>query len=596
MALASLARIEIDGQEINDFLNLSIDQKMKGIQEFHVTCRLDTFEEPDGFVMNKSKKYIGSVISIAIDSYKPGGKESVPGVFFKGIIHSIRAAKSDLSHEDQVVLSGYSPDILLNDHIGCRSFENKTLKQIVDEVLKPYPRDVLKANVNPEYKEQIPYCVQYNENRLDFLRRLATRYGEWMYYTGSELNFSAPNGKTEELILGEDLNTFDFSLNLKAPNFKYVSYDYLNAKSIETSTEKTTGKDQQNEVGKYAYDQSGKKYTQPTIVNYPHLNVKPNGYAKVQKSTVELEASAITLGMSGLEGTGENMNLVPGSKISVKAAKTESKGEVDYGEYLITCIRHRCDNLLNYENVFTAIPAEATVPDYTNPEAVPKSEAQSALVKDNNDPEKLGRVRVQFLWQENNAMSPWIRLVTPYSGEERGFYFIPEIDDEVLVGFEAGDAEKPYVMGSLYHGKNKPAAGFPDKDNSFKGIVTKSNLKIEFDDDKKITTLETPGGNKVVLSDDGKSILLQDQNQNKVELSASGISMDSLKDIKITSKSKITIEGTAGVDISSTADAKVSGLNVDLSADVGLTAKGNATAELSAAGQTTVKGAMVMIN
>ena len=596
MALASSVRIEIDGQEIMDFLNLSIDQKMNGIQEFHVSCRMDTFEEPDGFVMEQSKKYIGSIITISIDSYKQGGKESIPGVFFKGIIHSISAATSNSSHEDQVVLSGYSPDILLLDHAGCRSFENKTLKQIVDEVLKPYPRDVLKVNVNPCYKEQIPYCVQYKENRFDFLRRLAARYGEWMYYTGSELIFGAPKSKEEELILGKDLNSYDFSLNLKAPDFKYVSYDYLNAKHFETSTEKTTGKDQQNEVGKHAYNQSGKQYTQPAILDYPHLNVSPNSYAKAQKSTVELEASAITLGMSGLEGRGENMNLVPGSKISIKAPKTESKGEVGYGDYLITSIMHRCDNLLNYENIFTAIPAEATIPDYTDPEAFPKSAPQSAIVKDNNDPEKLGRIRVQFFWQENNAMSPWIRIAMPYSGDDRGFYFIPEIGDEVLVGFEAEDAERPFVLGSLYHGKHKPATGYPDSDNSFKGIVTRSKLKIEFDDQKKVTTIETPAGNKVVLSDDGKSILLQDQNQNKVELNSGGITMDSLKDIKITSKSKVTIEGMTGVDISSTADAKLSGLNIDLSADVGITAKGNATAELSSVGNTTVKGTMVMIN
>ena len=136
----------------------------------------------------------------------------------------------------------------------------------------------------------------------------------------------------------------------------------------------------------------------------------------------------------------------------------------------------------------------------------------------------------------------------------------------------------------------------PSKKGGFKGIMTKSRLKIEFDDKKKITTIETPGGNKAILSDEGKSIQLHDQNQNKVELTSGGITMESMKDIKITSKSKIIIEGTSGVDISSSADAKVSGLNINLNANVGLTAKGNATAELSAAGQTTVKGAMVMIN
>lgn len=596
MALASSVHIEINGQKVTDFLDISIDQKMIGIQEFHVSFRMDTFEAPDDFVMNQSKKFIGSNMIISIDAYGAGGIGSNPGLFFKGIVHSIRAVKSDLSHEDLLVLSGFSPDILLFDHSGCRSFENKTLKQIVEEVLKPYPRDILKSKVDPAYKEQIPYCVQYNENRLDFLHRLAARYGEWMYYNGSELIFGASKSNKEELMLGKDINTFDFSLNLKAPAFKYVSYDYINAKRIETSTDNTSGKQQQNEVGKYTYDQSVKRFTQPAIVDYPHLNVSPDSYNKEQKNAVELESSAIALAMTGIEGSGENMNLMPGSKITVKATKTESKGEVDYGEYLVTSVIHRCNNLFDYENAFTAIPGEAKIPPYTNPEAIVSSEPQSALVKDNNDPEKLGRIRVKFFWQESNSMSPWIRLVTPYSGTERGFYFIPEIGDEVLVGFEGGDAEKPYVLGSLYHGKNKPHNAWPNTKNNFKGIVTKSNLRIEFDDEKKITTIDTPGGNKIVVSDNEKSIVLKDQNMNKVELSPDGIVLDSLKDIKLSSKSKITIDATSGVDIKSVADVKISGLNINHSANVSFTAKGNASAELSASGQTTVKGTIVMIN
>jgi len=596
MALASSVRIEIDGQEIKDFLDFSIDQKMKAVQEFQLRCRMDTFEEPDGFVMNESKKFIGSNISIAIETYKPGGDERTPGLFFKGIIHSVRAVNSDLSSEDQVVLLGYSPDVLLLDHAGCRSFENKSLKQVVDEVLKPYPRDILKTRVAPVYKEQIPYCVQYRENSLEFLQRLAARYGEWLYYNGSEFVFGTSKTNKEELILGKDLNTFDFSLKLKAPDFKYVSYDYMDAKRIESKTEKTSGKDQQNELGKYAYDQSGKQYSQSAVQDYPHLNVDPNKASKTQKSTLDLEASSISLGMSALEGMSENMKLVPGSNVLVKALKTESKGEVNYGDYIISSVKHQCDNLLNYENVFTAIPAEAKVPNYTDPNAFPASDPQSAIVKDNNDPEKLGRIRVQFFWQEGNAISPWIRLVTPYAGAERGFYFIPELEDEVLIGFEGGDAERPYVMGSLYHGKHKPAAGFPDQNNSFKGIITKSNLKIQFDDDKKITTIETPGGNTVVLSDDDKSILMQDQNQNKVELGSGGVSIDSVKDIIIKSKGKIVVDATSGMELTSKASLKVKGLSVEQTADTTMTVKGTASAELSASGQTTVKGAMVMIN
>jgi len=595
MALASKVRIEVDGDVIMDFIDLTIDQRMDGIQEFNVTCRMETFEDPDGFVMDNSKKYMGSIITIAIDALKPGDNESTD-LFFKGIVNSIKAEKSGLSDEDVIRLSGYSPDILLHDHAGCRSFENKTLKQIVEEVLKPYPKDVLKTKVNPIYREQIPYCVQYRENSFEFLRRLAARYGEWMFYDGSELAFGKPKSKEEELVLANELYTFDFSLNLKAPGFKYVAYDYLNAKYIDAATDTNTGKDQLNEFGKHAFKQSGNQFTESPVLDYAHLNVNANSYAKRLKENVELEASAIALGMSEMKATGEHMNLVPGTKIKIKAPKTESSGEVDYGEYLITDIKHKCDYLMNYENEFTALPAEATIPANTNPEAFPKSEPQSAKVMDNDDPEKLGRVRVQFMWQESSVMSPWVRIVMPYSGDDMGFYFIPEIDDEVLVGFEACDAERPFVMGSLYHGKHKPEGGYPDSDNSFKGIVTRSKLRIEFDEKKKQTTIETPAGNKAVLSDDGKSIVLHDQNQNKVELTTSGISMESMKDIKISSKSKVTIEGLSGVDISSTADAKLSGLNVNLEADVGITAKGNATAEISSVGNTTVKGTMVMIN
>lgn len=120
---------------------------------------------------------------------------------------------------------------------------------------------------------------------------------------------------------------------------------------------------------------------------------------------------------------------------------------------------------------------------------------------------------------------------------------------------------------------------------------------MTFDDDKKIITLVTPGNNTVVISDDGKSILLQDQNSNKVELNPDGITLDSPKDIVINAKGGINITAVNNIQIkSSGADIQAQALNIQHSANVGFTAKGAATAELSASGQTTVKGAMVMIN
>jgi len=172
---------------------------------------------------------------------------------------------------------------------------------------------------------------------------------------------------------------------------------------------------------------------------------------------------------------------------------------------------------------------------------------------------------------------------------------VPEIGDEVVVGFFNHDPSHPVVLGSLYSSRNKPAYALAAR-NDTKALVTRCMHKIEFDEKDKIITVTTPAKNRVVLSDKDKSILLHDQNGNIVELNSSGITVDTPKDLKITAKGTISVNAIGTMNISSTADVKCSGLNVVCDAQVGFTGKGSATAELSAAGQTTVKGAMVMIN
>ena len=612
MGLVSSLSIEIEGTEIKDFLSVNIDQKMHDLQEFTVLFRMDTFEKTGDSVLNTSKNYIGSTIIIKIESYTDGWQNTKPGLLFKGIIHSVKAVKTETDKEDLVVLKGYSPEYLLSNHPGCRSFTNKSLKQIVETVLKPYVKDVLARNVNPSYSEPIPYCVKYNESNLDFLKRLAARYGEWMYYNGKEFIFGNASGNNENLILNQDLKNLDFSINLKASGFKYISYDYLKAEPFETESGKNMGKMQLNEVGQIAHDTSWKKMGQIDSQFFPHLNVPTGNETKAQNTSVETLASASAMDMCGISGVSENLFLVPGTKITIKEPKPGGNGEIDYGEYIVTSVKHNCNNLLVYENSFTAIPSDAKIPAYANPEAVPNSEPQSALVMDNNDPDKLGRIKVHFFWQEEGQTTDWIRIVSPYSGGSRGFFFIPEIDDEVLVGFEAGNAERPYVMGSLYNGSKKPNDAWPNSKNSFKGLVTNSGMRLEFDEDKKITTIDTPGGNKIILDEDGQSILIEDQSSNKVELTTSGIDLKSPGDINIKADGKITIDGMNGIDITTSAgDINTSGLNINHTADVGFKAKGSATAEVSGAAATfkgdasatidggaatTIKGIIVKIN
>lgn len=217
------------------------------------------------------------------------------------------------------------------------------------------------------------------------------------------------------------------------------------------------------------------------------------------------------------------------------------------------------------------------------------------VIQVNDDPEKEYKVKVKVPVMEAEKEGVWARIAKFYGSSGIGSWFMPEKDDEVVLGYFNNDPCHPVILGSLYSSKRKPPWE-PEAENYIKGLVTRSKLKVEFDDENKVTTIETPAKNKIILSDKDKSILIQDENDNKIKLDPGGILAQSPKDIQIKATGKVTIEGTGGVDVKSPADITHKGLNITSTADVGITAKGNATAELSASGQTTVKGAIVMIN
>lgn len=214
-----------------------------------------------------------------------------------------------------------------------------------------------------------------------------------------------------------------------------------------------------------------------------------------------------------------------------------------------------------------------------------------------DDPNGNFRIKVSLPAYESDTPEDfiWARQAFNYASNSCGFFFFPEVNDEVLVSFVNNDPRNPVVLGGLYSKKNAPKE-MPDEKNQFKSIVTKSGITLRFDDEKKIFTIETPGGNTFILDDENKMIEARDLNGNKLTLNDSGIFLDSPKDISIKAKGKINLDAMDAINISSKADIKEAGLNIQHEAQIGFKAAGNASAELSASGQTTVKGAMVMIN
>lgn len=212
------------------------------------------------------------------------------------------------------------------------------------------------------------------------------------------------------------------------------------------------------------------------------------------------------------------------------------------------------------------------------------------------DPGKQFRVLVLAPVIDNTGKGIWARLARPYASNNAGHVFYPEVGDEVLLAFLDGDPRYPVILGSVFSSSRKPPLPLDEK-NTQKGIVTSSQLKVLFDETKKSITLQTPGGHSIVMSDDAKSITLTDLNGNSAKFSTDGIVLNSVKNLTITAAQNVSIEAKAGqLTAKGTQGVTVSGLKVALSADTEFSAKGNATASLTASGQTTVKGAIVMIN
>jgi len=239
--------------------------------------------------------------------------------------------------------------------------------------------------------------------------------------------------------------------------------------------------------------------------------------------------------------------------------------------------------------------------DFMYPPAAGQLPAVSGLqpatvMQISNDPNSQFRVKINIASNAATQSGIWARMANFYATSAAGLGFWPEVGDEVVVGFLESDPRFPVVLGSLYSENKKSPNPPPDDKNNLKSLTTRTGMVLSFDEEKKVILLTTPGKNSVTISDDDKSLTLADQNGNSVKLSSDGIVLNSAKDIQLKATGDISLNATGKVSVSATQDVTVSGMNVSQTAQVGFTAKGSATAELSASGQTTVKGGIVMIN
>ena len=166
---------------------------------------------------------------------------------------------------------------------------------------------------------------------------------------------------------------------------------------------------------------------------------------------------------------------------------------------------------------------------------------------DNNDPDGLGRVKVAFYWAGGKTKSDWMRLIQPHAGAGKGFYFVPEINEEVLVGFEGGNAERPYIMGTNYNGSE--SSGYADPSNNVKAIHTRSGTKIILNDGEGSVFIEDPSGNTWKM--DGQGNISVNAPKNFTLNAGDNVSITAGKNVTVSAGENM--ENSANKDITQTA-------------------------------------------
>lgn len=572
--------ITIGGNRIpdNEVLSVSLSQAIGKHHQFEIHLRSDVSNR--GLLDDRLEAWMGKQIKIGI-----GEKEedfiasSLIEDTFIGIVLSVSLARR--SGETAMVLKGSDPSITIDDGPVTRSYTDKTLEEITNELLTCEATIV----VDPQmFTEAIPYVVQYNESNFDFVCRLADRYGDWFYYDGSSLHYGFYKDSDPILLdFGRNgLVSFDLELRALPTNFKIIGYDYTKHKTLEKESPYIQPT---SERATKVWDTASKVYKESPVYALTNgTNDAELSYLTDRRGQVNMDEIEVISGVS------TNMNLKLGNCIHV----TDDLTGEDYGIYRIYRLNHFISQGGEYQNSFEAVPEELLSPPLEKYPSTPFCGTQLGKVTDTADEDSLGRVKVELLWQEGTGeTTPWLRVASPYTGKDKGFYIIPEKDDQVLVAFEGNNPDKPYVLTGMYNNDAKPE--WFDPKNQTKGFKTKGKNELKFDDKSKSITLYAPdtitlkAGKKIILQtgNDDKNQIIIDGTAGTMIINAKSSVTTSTDKLELTAKSEVTAKAMEFLADASVG-AELKGTTVKVS--------GAAKVDVTSPGPVSVTGAMVNLN
>ncbi|MBB5619542.1 uncharacterized protein involved in type VI secretion and phage assembly [Pedobacter cryoconitis] len=534
-----IKEISIGDKTISHFSSFTLQQHFNAHHYFELRFNHDEMGAPGLINLDNSRDFVGKTLSASFGYVL--GKQQV----FAGLVTKVELTQSNGYH-GVLVVSGYSPTILIDRGPDLGSYLDKDLSTIVQLATHDTPDNDLRIVTNATRKTPIDYVIQYRESDFEFLNRLSGEYHEWFFYDGMNLNFGKPDTQKEvSLFYGRDVNSLQYAMEVAPIKNKRFAY---NPKQDEMLQSESSGKADGRPDLVHAINASNTTYSK--TFNQPSLVRVDNG--SDIKNLVDNEEKANISQLLKISASGDNPEVSLGAIVDITMSLRQEVSFIteSLGKFLITSVNHTIDDRGHYVNTFEGLVSTTerlVVKNYKRP----NPDMQLADVLDNDDPQGQGRVKVKFKWAcQTNDPSEWLRVMSPNAGSgdkgsNRGFHVIPEKGDQVMIAFEEGNIARPVVLGSVYHGKNGDSKGF--KNSNVKGLSSRMGSRLTFDDLNHALHLGTDECNFIDITNGNDTVELVAGTKVIIRSGESSITLNSNGTIDLIGKI-INIQGTDAIN------------------------------------------------
>lgn len=562
-----------NGTELPDSFaveSLTVSKSTNKIASARLTMQDGSIAMEDFPSSNKDEFLPGSEIEI-----KLGYRDSTETIF-KGLVikHGIRTRENEPS---QLIIE--MKDVAIKMTLGRKNryFQEVTDSDIIEEILGDY-------EVQPDVESMTvthPEMVQYYCTDWDFVVTRAEANGKLVFVDDGTITIKSPDLSASpvlDLVYGQNIKEFDACMDARD------QFDGINSKSWDYSQQEIVSSEGADPMLADAGNVSVSDLA--GVIGLDALPQQHGGKISTEELQSLSDARFVRSRLAKVRGRLRILGYAevkPGDVVQLGGL-----GDRFNGVAFVSSVGHHYGLGTSwYTDLEVGLSQEWLIEKYDNVMAKPSASLLPAIqglhigvvtaIHDDPDGEDRVQVKLPIIDPENEGI--WARVASLDAGENRGAFFRPEVDDEVIVGFINDDPRDAVILG-MVHSSSKPAPITATEENNEKGFITRSELKILFNDDTKVVTIITPNENKIELSDDGGSITLSDENGNSVLMDSSGITIDSAGDVNIKASGDINVEGT----------------NVNNKASANIVCEGSSGAEFKSSGTAKLEGALVQIN